>query len=140
MWQLRAALIAKHGVTTGIDQFRRLATNGMRLVPGFPTFLDQRNGVLQAALASTFPGDVDDIWDVFAERGMGYFASTTDVGDVHPIADTSLPPSAGSPTGIVSGTVTDATSGAPAAGVKLAFTGHDSGIGPELLHHDEHER
>lgn len=132
MWQLRQALIAKHGVTAGTDHFRRLATNGMRLVPDNPTFLDQRNGVLQATLASAFPGDVGDVWDVFAERGMGYFASATDAGDVAPIADTSVPPPAGGPAGTVSGTITDATSGGPAAGVKVAFTGHDSGIGPEL--------
>lgn len=130
LWQLRQALIARLGVAAGTDHVRRLATNAMRLVPDNPSFLDLRNGVLQAAAAS-HPGDVDDVWSVFAERGMGYFASTTSSGDVRPIADTSPPPP-GNPAGTVSGVVTDSATGIPVAGLKVAFTGHDSGIGPDL--------
>jgi extracellular elastinolytic metalloproteinase len=132
MWQLRQVLIAKHGVSAGTDLVRRLMTNSMRLVPDNPSFLDLRNGVLQATLASPFPADVSDVWAVFAERGMGYFASSTGGGDDAPIADTTLPPPAGGPTGTVSGTVGDSITGGGATGVKVAFTGHDSGIGPEL--------
>jgi extracellular elastinolytic metalloproteinase len=132
MWQLRTALIAKHGVTNGIAQTRRLLTNAMRLVPPNPSYLDMRNGLLEAALASPFTNDADDIWAVFANRGMGYFASTTSASDVDPIADTHLPPNPADPTGTVSGTVTDAATGAGVANVKVAFTGHDTGLGPEL--------
>ena len=50
-----------------------------------------------------------------------------------PIEDFTLPPDAGAGTGTVPGTVTDPTaSNAPVAGVKVGFTGHDSGVGPEL--------
>ena len=48
--------------------------------------------------------DTSLIWDVFASRGMGYFASTKGDFDSTPDADFSLPPS-GSPTGIVRGVV-----------------------------------
>jgi len=132
MWQLRQALIASHGAAEGVARARRLATNGMRLVPDNPSLLDQRNGILQAAVAGGFSADLATIWAVFAQRGMGYFASTTSSFDLAPIADTSLPPPAGGPTGTVSGTVVDAAGGGPAVGVKVGFTGHDSGVGPEL--------
>ena len=131
MWQLRQVLIAGLGVTTGTDHVRRLLTNAMRLVPDHPTFLDLRNGVLQAAVVS-HPADVEDVWAVFAERGMGYFASTTGASDTHPIGDTTAPPAGGGPAGTLSGTVTDAGTGAPIQGLRVAFTGHDTGIGPDL--------
>jgi hypothetical protein len=132
MWQLRQVLIARLGAVTGTDHVRRLLTNAMRLVPDNPSYLDLRNGVLEAAAASPDPGDADDVWSVFAERGMGYFASTTGTADVEPIADASPPPAAGAPTGTVTGVATDAATGEPIAGLKVAFTGHDTGIGPDL--------
>jgi hypothetical protein len=131
MWQLRKALIAKHGSATGIAHARQLYTNGMRLTPDHPSFLDLRNAILQADTAGAL-GDSAEIWDVFAERGMGYFASTLDAGDTTPIQDFSDVPPPGGPTGTVTGTVTDSISSTPASGVKVAFTGHDSGLGPEL--------
>jgi extracellular elastinolytic metalloproteinase len=131
MWQLRQVLVARLGDATGVDHVRRLLTNAMRLVPDNPSYLDLRNGLLQAAAASD-PADAGDVWSVFAERGMGYFASTTGTGDLRPFADTSPLPPAGAPTGTVTGVVTDAATGQPVAGLKVAFTGHDTGIGPDL--------
>jgi hypothetical protein len=131
MWQLRQVLVARLGDATGVDHVRRLLTNAMRLVPDNPSYLDLRNGLLEAAAASD-PADADDVWSVFAERGMGYFASTTGTGDLRPFADTSPLPPAGAPTGTVTGVVTDAATGEPVAGLKVAFTGHDTGVGPDL--------
>jgi extracellular elastinolytic metalloproteinase len=131
MWQLRKALIAAHGPTTGVEHVRQLFTNGMRLTPGNPSFLDLRNAILQADTAGAL-GDATTIWTVFSQRGMGYFASTRDSGDTHPVENFSLPPSPGAPKGTLSGTVTDADDLTPAVGVKVAFAGHDSGVGPEL--------
>ena len=51
MWQLRQALIAAHGATTGVQHVRQLLTNGMRLSPDNPSFLDLRNAILQADTA-----------------------------------------------------------------------------------------
>jgi extracellular elastinolytic metalloproteinase len=131
MWQLRRELIAAHGAADGVDRVRRLYTTGMRLVPDNPSFLDLRNAIVQADTVHAL-GDGAIVWQVFAERGMGYFASTTDAGDVAPIQDFTLPPAPGAPTGTVSGSVTDAIAGGPRAGVKVAFGGHESGVGPEL--------
>ncbi len=103
----------------------------MRLGPPSPSFLDQRNAILQA---STVAGgaDSDLIWDVFASRGMGYFASTRGDYDGNPDADFSTPPT-GSPAGIVRGVVRD-DGGAPIAGALVGLGGHDgpTGAGPAL--------
>jgi len=131
MWQLRTELVAAHGAATGVDHARRLYTNGMRLAPDNPSFLDLRNAILQADTAGGL-GESEVIWDVFAERGMGYFASTRDTGDTAPVESFALPPAPGDPSGTVTGTVTDSATSDPAAGLKVAFAGHDSGVGPEL--------
>jgi hypothetical protein len=131
MWQLRQLLISHSDPATGDAEVRQLMTNGMRLAPPNPSFLDLRNAVLQAAAAS-LPTTIDDVWTVFADRGMGYFASTTDASDLAPIADTHTPPPAAAATGTLSGTVTDAATGRPVAGVSVAVAGHDTGVGPQL--------
>jgi extracellular elastinolytic metalloproteinase len=131
LWQLRQRLVARYGQAGGSDRAERYVTGGMRLGPPSPSFLDQRNAILQA---STVAGgaDSDLIWDVFASRGMGYFASTRGDFDANPDADFSTPPT-GSPTGIVRGIVRD-DGGAPVAGALVGLGGHDGppGAGPAL--------
>ena len=54
------------------DVARGIVTQGMRLSPAEPTFLDERDAIL-AADRQLFP-DADhsgQIWQVFAARGMG---------------------------------------------------------------------
>jgi extracellular elastinolytic metalloproteinase len=92
LWDLRTVLIADHGVGPGIDRARALITDGLRLSPANPSFLDMRNAILQADLNRGF-GDRDRIWSVFARRGMGFRASTTGNNDTTPVQDFSLPPS-----------------------------------------------
>jgi extracellular elastinolytic metalloproteinase len=91
LWDLRTRLIANHGTGPGIERARALVTDGLRLAPANPTFLDMRNAILQADLNRGF-GDRDLIWAVFAGRGMGYRASTTGNLDTNPVQDFSLPP------------------------------------------------
>jgi hypothetical protein len=90
LWDLRARLIADHGAGGGIDRARALVTDGLRLAPLNPTYLDMRNAILQADLNRGF-GDRDRIWAVFAARGMGARASTTGNDDTTPVEDFSLP-------------------------------------------------
>jgi extracellular elastinolytic metalloproteinase len=96
LWDLRTRLIATYGTGAGIDRARALVTDGMRLAPVNPTFLDMRNAILQADLNRGF-GDRDRIWAVFAARGMGFRASTTGANDTSPVQDFSLPPPTGPP-------------------------------------------
>ena len=98
LWDLRARLIADHGAGEGITRARALVTDGLRLAPGNPTYLDMRNAILQADLNRGF-GDRDRIWAVFAARGMGYRASTTGNLDTTPVQDFSLPPAVPPPSG-----------------------------------------
>jgi hypothetical protein len=91
LWDLRTRLIADHGAGEGINRARALITDGLRLAPGNPTYLDMRNAILQADLNRGF-GDRDRIWAVFAARGMGFRASTTGNLDTAPVQDFSLPP------------------------------------------------
>ena len=90
LWDLRARLIADHGAADGITRARALVTDGLRLAPANPTFLDMRNAILQADLNRGF-GDRDRIWAVFAARGMGFRASTSGNNDTTPVQDFSLP-------------------------------------------------
>ena len=63
----------------------------------------------------------DTIWQVFAHRGMGYFAAAIDGNDTHPIADTHLPPGPGTPKGTFRGKVVDIQTGDPIAGAAVFF-------------------
>jgi extracellular elastinolytic metalloproteinase len=91
LWDLRARLISAHGAADGINRARALVTDGLRLAPDNPTFLDVRNAILQADVNRGF-GDRDRIWAVFAARGMGLRASTFGPTDGNPIEDFSAPP------------------------------------------------
>lgn len=121
LWDLRRALPA--------GQALRLISAALRLSPPEPSFLDARNAILAADVASgsTFH---DQIWAVFAARGMGFYASTIDGADVAPVEDTSPPPVAGTPRGDITGTVRDAA-GAPVAGITVSVGGLETG--PDAL-------
>ncbi|MDO8213087.1 M36 family metallopeptidase [Conexibacter sp. CPCC 206217] len=83
LWDLRKAV----GATTA----RGLVTNAMRLTTvDNPSFLDERDAILQADLA-TGGRDHDTIWQVFANRGMGYGASVTDPNATRATASFALP-------------------------------------------------
>ena len=119
LWDLRTAV--------GVPAARTLVTRAMELSPPEPSFLDMRNAILQA---DTVAGGArrNQIWQVFADRGMGYFASSVDSGDTAPIEDFLLPPAPGGPTGSLGGIVTNFDSGLPVAGARVGVAGHDSGF------------
>ena len=115
LWDLRGAV--------GADYARELITEAMRLPGEEPSFLDMRDRIL---LADENAGRTrhDDIWQVFAARGMGYYATTEGPYDPAPVADDSLPPAdEEGATTTVSGTVTDADTGRPVAGVVVSLPG-----------------
>jgi extracellular elastinolytic metalloproteinase len=93
LWDLRSALVATHGPADGINRARALVTDGLRLSPASPTFLDMRNAILQADVNRGFR-DCDLIWAAFAARGMGVNARTTGDGDLTPVEDFTAPPPA----------------------------------------------
>jgi extracellular elastinolytic metalloproteinase len=118
LWDLRAAV--------GVSDGRFLVTEAMRLSPPNPSFLDMRNAILQANEIGVLDGRSDreaSIWQVFADRGMGYFAATEDADDTEPIESFALPPDPGDGVGSLVGTVTDSDTGKPLPGVQVRFAG-----------------
>jgi hypothetical protein len=125
MWQLRDVL--------GSAVMEGLATRGQELAPNDPSFLDTRNAMIQADVVNNGGVNVDALWAVFAQRGMGFFASSPDGSDTSPIEDFSLPPDcAVDPCGTISGTITDKGSGAPLADARVFIAGHSSGFATDL--------
>jgi extracellular elastinolytic metalloproteinase len=117
LWSLRSEL--------GVQRTREYVTEGLRLAPEDPTFLDMRNAIVQAAVGQD---DWDEIWDVFAERGMGWSATTDGPTDVTPVAAFDTPPAESAGSGAIAGTIEDEL-GAPVAGATVAVSGHDRGLG-----------
>jgi extracellular elastinolytic metalloproteinase len=120
LWELRSAL--------GVRTTESLVTRAMELSPANPSFLDMRNSILAADLAVNGGRTQKKIWQVFAARGMGWFAGSVDGDDIQPVEDFSMPPAPNTPKGSLTGKVSDADSGAPVAGAVVAFGGHNSGF------------
>ncbi|MDX6584326.1 MAG: extracellular elastinolytic metalloproteinase, partial [Solirubrobacterales bacterium] len=121
LWDLRRGPIADLGAALGVQAAERLITDGMRLSPPEPSFLDMRNAIL---LADQNAGGTNRtrIWAIFADRGMGYFASM-DERTSDPLEDFSPPPAPGAPRGRIAGVVRDSATGQPIAGATVAIGG-----------------
>jgi hypothetical protein len=124
LWDLRKAI--------GQKLSESLVTRAMELSPANPSFLDMRNSILQADKVTNKGKARDKIWQVFAHRGMGFFAAASSGDDSAPIENFDLPPAANAPKGDLVGTVTDVDTHAPLAGALVAFGGHASGFQDDL--------
>ncbi|HMS39107.1 MAG TPA: M36 family metallopeptidase [Pyrinomonadaceae bacterium] len=84
LWEVRARLITRQGWAIGNREVLQYVTDGMKLAPFGPTFLQERDAIIAAAQASSPPStanpDVADIWAGFAIRGMGFSAVVTNAG------------------------------------------------------------
>jgi extracellular elastinolytic metalloproteinase len=123
LWDLRGALGSS--VTEG------LVTRAMELSPANPSMLDERNAILQADLVGFGGSHHDAIWQVFAHRGMGWFAGSVDGDDTRPVEDFQTPPPP-SPFGKLLGKVIDQDTGKPIEGIRVGFGGHSSGFSSDL--------
>jgi hypothetical protein len=90
-----------------------------------------RNAIVQADVVNHQGAHVPAIWQVFASRGMGYFAGSIGARDTRPAEDFSLPPAPGTATATLTGTVTDSVYGQPVAGAVVGVAGLDSGFTPD---------
>src|SRR5690606_1910435 len=61
-------------------RFLQHVTDGMKLSPLAPTFLQARDAIIMAALGGGTPADAADAWAGFAIRGMGEAASIQNTG------------------------------------------------------------
>lgn len=116
LWDLRKKL--GHNLTDS------LVTRAMSISANDPSFLDMRDAILRADLVGYGAQHQSAIWQVFAGRGMGFFAGAVDGADTTPGEDFHTPPPAGTPhNGVVTGTVTDPTTGDPVQGAVVQVTG-----------------
>ncbi len=77
LFEVRARLINRLGFAVGNDRVLQIVTDGMKLSPLNPTFIQGRDAILAAAAAlpSDATATVADVWAGFAARGMGFSAS-----------------------------------------------------------------
>ncbi len=110
-----ARLVTKSGWAVGNQLVLQLVTDGMKLAPPNPTFLEARDAIIEADLVDTGGDNFVEIWSAFAKRGMGFSAiappSDTTIGVTEAF---DLPPNA-TPDGILEVNVT------PASGSVLFF-------------------
>jgi len=78
LWEVRAQLIATHGFVTGNQLALQLVTDGMKLAPPNPNFLQARDAILQADLVDNGGTNHNTLWTAFAKRGMGFSATCLD--------------------------------------------------------------
>jgi len=92
LWDLHWQYAAKYGyssdvmanTTNGSTRVLQLVMDGLKLQACNPTFIDGRNAILQAEMATTGGVDKCMIWRTFAKRGLGVNAlagSKTNIND-----------------------------------------------------------
>ena len=124
LWQIRQAL--------GPTVAETLVTRAMELSPPAPSYLDMRNAIIQADLVNFGGANQTALWTIFAERGMGYFAASTNDG-VNPIEDFSVPPDCSTTDcATISGKVKDSVTSKPVSGIRVGVPGSDSGFESDL--------
>ncbi len=84
MWDLRERFGRSYALS--------LITRAMELSAADPTMLDMRNAIVQVDLVATGGKNAGILWQVFANRGMGWFAGALDGGDSRPVEDFHIPP------------------------------------------------
>ncbi len=92
LWEARVNFINQHGFTIGNQLILQLVTDGMKLAPANPNFLQARDAILVAELILTGGTNRLALWRAFAKRGMGFFATSPDSSTtIGVIEDFSLP-------------------------------------------------
>ncbi|MFN0123155.1 MAG: M36 family metallopeptidase [Blastocatellia bacterium] len=92
LWEARAALLEKHGYAAGQRLALQLITDGMKLTPRAPSFIDARDAILAADRVDNDGANQAALWKAFARRGLGYSAETSDTNDMAPVAAFDTPP------------------------------------------------
>lgn len=107
----------------GPAQTRRLVSTGLRLAAPDPSMLDLRDAILQADQVLADGAQRRTLWELFADRGMGWYAGTTSGHDLHPVESFRVRP-VHEHRRPVSGTVTDSATGLGIEDVRVLISGH----------------
>lgn len=84
LWEVRNRMVTRLGFDAGTTRVLQVVTDGMKLAPIGPTFLQERDAIVAAAaalpLAPEASLDVSDVREGFRVRGMGFSASIQNPG------------------------------------------------------------
>jgi len=83
LWEARANCIDSLGYDDGTRVILQAVTDGMKLSPANPTFVEARDAIIQAELVDNGGANHSDLWFAFAKHGLGASASA-------PTADTTV--------------------------------------------------
>ena len=76
LWEVHANLVTKYGWAIGNELTLQLVTDGMKLTPAYPNFLQARDAIVLADRINNAGANVGEIWRGFAKRGMGISATS----------------------------------------------------------------
>ncbi len=95
LWEVRAKFVARLGWEIGNRKALQIVTDGMKLAPVNPTFLQERDAIIAAAQASGTPGEAEanvaDAWEGFRIRGMGFSARVDSISPANVVEAFDLP-------------------------------------------------
>ncbi|MGI8638578.1 MAG: M36 family metallopeptidase [Pyrinomonadaceae bacterium] len=95
LWEVRAKFVSRLGWEIGNRRVLQIVTDGMKLAPINPTFLQERDAILAAAQANgsaeEAAANVADVWEGFRIRGMGFSAKINAISPVFIIEAFDLP-------------------------------------------------
>jgi hypothetical protein len=74
LWEMRANLIRKLGSEAGNNLALQLVTDGLKLSPPNPNFVQARDAILLADRMWSGGTNAPEIWSAFAKRGLGFNA------------------------------------------------------------------
>ena len=84
LWEVRNRMVTRLGFSAGTNRVLQAVTDGMKLAPLGPTFLQERDAIIAAASALPLQpeasADVLDVREGFRVRGMGFSAAVTNAG------------------------------------------------------------
>jgi subtilisin-like proprotein convertase family protein len=74
LWEVRARIIGIGSVQAGNEIMLQLVTDALKLTPANPSFIDGRDALIAADCATNGCAHEREIWEGFADRGLGYRA------------------------------------------------------------------
>jgi hypothetical protein len=84
LWEVRNRMVSRLGFLNGTTRVLQVVTDGMKLAPLGPTFIQERDAIIAAAaalpVAPEATADVSDVREGFRVRGMGFSAAVTNAG------------------------------------------------------------
>ena len=92
LMEVRARFITRLGFATGNQRILQFVTDGMKLDPVSPTFIQGRDAIVAAANAGGgSTADLIDVWTGFAARGMGFSARVVSASNFQVVEAFDLP-------------------------------------------------